>query len=72
MIDLSIYRWVTRNLRRPHLDRQILLLLLVAGMQFGTSILAQFYPRQFFELHSGVWWVELLICATAPIVVEFR
>ncbi len=69
MIDLSIYRWVTRNLRRPKLDRQILLLLLVAGMQFGTSMLAMLYPRHFFELYSNEWWVELLICATAPIVV---
>jgi two-component system, LytTR family, sensor kinase len=69
MIDLSIYRWVTRNLRRPKLDRQILLLLLVASMQFGTSMLAMFYPRHFFELYSSEWWVELLICATAPIVV---
>ncbi|MEO6983332.1 MAG: histidine kinase [Edaphobacter sp.] len=69
MIDLSIYRWVTRNLRRPHLDRQILLLLLVTAMQFGTSMLAQFYPKRFFELHSDVWWVELLICACAPVVV---
>jgi two-component system LytT family sensor kinase len=69
MIDLSIYRWVTRNLRQPKLDRQILLLLLVAGMQFGTSMLAMFYPRHFFELYSSDWWVELLICATAPIVV---
>src|ERR1700756_4293770 len=65
MIDLSIYRWVTRNLRRPKLDRQILLLLLVAGMQFGASMLAMFYPRHFFELHSREWWVQLLICATA-------
>jgi two-component system LytT family sensor kinase len=69
MIDLSIYRWVTRTLRRPQLDRQILLLLLVASMQFGTSMLAKFYPRHFFELYSSEWWVELLICATAPIVV---
>jgi two-component system, LytTR family, sensor kinase len=69
MIDLSIYRWVTRNLRRPHLDRQILLLLLVSGMQLGTSMLAQLYPRHFFELNSREWWVEGLICATAPIVV---
>jgi two-component system LytT family sensor kinase len=60
---------VTRNLRRPKLDRQILLLLLVAGMQFGTSMLSMFYPRRFFELYSREWWVELLICATAPIVV---
>jgi len=69
MIDLSIYRWVTRNLRRPQLDRQILLLVLVASMQFGTSLLAQFHPRYFYALHSDVWWVELLICATAPIIV---
>src|SRR6202000_307553 len=61
MIDLSIYRWVTRNLRRPKLDRQILLLLLVASMQFGTSMLSRFFPRHFFELNSNVWWVELLI-----------
>ncbi|MGH9598146.1 MAG: sensor histidine kinase, partial [Edaphobacter sp.] len=69
MIDLSIYHWVTRNLRRPHLDRQILLLVLVAGMQFGTSMLARFSQRYFFALNSNEWWVELLICATAPIVV---
>jgi two-component system LytT family sensor kinase len=69
MIDLSIYRWVTRNLRRPHLDRQILLLILVTAVQFGTSMLARFYPRHFFELWSDVWWVEVLICVTAPIVV---
>jgi two-component system LytT family sensor kinase len=69
MIDLSIYRWVTRNLRRPKLDRQILLLVLVFGMQFGTSMLSMFYPRHFFELYSRVFWVELAICATAPIVV---
>jgi two-component system LytT family sensor kinase len=69
MIDLSIYRWVTRNLRRPKLDRQILLLLLVAGIQFGTSMLAMFYPRHFFELYSRELWVQMLICATAPIVV---
>jgi two-component system LytT family sensor kinase len=51
MIDLSIYRWVTRNLRRPKLDRQILLLLLVAALQLGTSMLSMLYPRHFFELY---------------------
>jgi two-component system LytT family sensor kinase len=69
MIDLSIYRWVTRNLRRPHLDRQILLLVLIAGMQLCVSMLSSFYPRRYFALHSGEWWVQLLICANAPIVV---
>jgi two-component system, LytTR family, sensor kinase len=69
MIDLSIYRWVTRNLRRPQFDRQILLLLLVAGMQLATSALSHYFPRHFFELNSREWWVQLLICANAPIVV---
>ncbi len=69
MIDLSIYRWVTRNLRRPHLDRQILLLVIIATMQFGTSMLSRFYPRRYFDLRSDVWWVQLLICACAPVIV---
>ncbi len=69
MIDLSIYRWVTRNLRRPHLDRQILLLVLITAMQFGTSSLAKLYPRRLFELRSDSWLVELAICACAPVVV---
>jgi two-component system LytT family sensor kinase len=69
MIDLSLYRWVTRNLRRPQFDRQILLLVLITAMQFGTSMLSRYYPRQFFELHSPYWLVELAICACAPVVV---
>jgi two-component system LytT family sensor kinase len=69
LIDLSIYRWVTRNLKRPHLDRQILLLMLITAMAFGTSQLSRLYPRRFFDLHSDNWWVELAICLCAPVVV---
>jgi len=69
MIDLSLYRWVTRNLRKPQFDRQIMLLGLIATMQFATSMLGRKYPAQFFELHSPNWLVELAICACAPVVV---
>ena len=69
LIDLSIYRWITRNLKRPHLDRQILLLMLITAMQFVTSELSRRYPRRFFELHSESWVVELAICFCAPVVV---
>jgi two-component system LytT family sensor kinase len=69
MIDLSIYRWITRNLRKPQLDRQILLLVLITVMQFGTSILGARYSNRYFELHSHYWLVELAICACAPVVV---
>jgi two-component system LytT family sensor kinase len=69
LIYLCIYRWVTRNLKRPHLDRQILLLMLITAMAFGTSQLSRLYPRRFFDLHSDNWWVELAICLCAPVVV---
>jgi two-component system LytT family sensor kinase len=69
MIDLSLYRWVTRNLRKPQFDRQIMLLGLITTMQFATSMLSRAYPSRFFELHSPNWWVELAICACAPVVV---
>ena len=69
LIDLSIYRWVTRNLKRPHFDRQILLLVLITAMSFGQSELARLYPRRLFDLHSPTWWVELGICFTSPVLV---
>jgi two-component system LytT family sensor kinase len=69
LIDLSIYRWVTRNLKRPQLDRQILLLVLITAMQFGTSLLSHWRPRRLFGLYSDSWVVELCVCACAPVVV---
>ncbi len=69
LIDLSIYRWVTRNLKRPHLDRQILLLMLITAMSFGMSELSRLYPRRLFDLHSANFWVEFAICFTSPVVV---
>ena len=69
LIDLSLYRWVTRNLKRPHLDRQILLLVLISGMQFLTSQLGRVRPHLLFNLSSTTWWVELMICLAAPVVV---
>ena len=69
MIDLSVYRWVTRNLRRPQFDRQILLLLLITAIQFVISFLSSLNPRRLFELHSNSWLVEIAICASAPVIV---
>jgi two-component system LytT family sensor kinase len=69
MIDLSLYQWVTRNLRKPQLDRQILLLVLITAMQFAISLISRAYPRRLFALHSPHWLVELTICACAPVIV---
>ncbi len=69
LIDLSIYRWVRRTVTYPHVDRQISLLVLLMAVQFMTSLLGHFYPHQYFELHSDSWWLEVAICACAPVIV---
>ena len=37
-VDLSIYRWVRRNLRKPRFDRQVLLLMLIVGHADGPHV----------------------------------
>ncbi len=69
MIDLSLYRWVRRNLRRPHLDRQVLLLVCVMLMQLAASEIAEYAPHRYFALRSDLWFLQLAICAAAPVLV---
>jgi two-component system LytT family sensor kinase len=69
LIDLSLYRWVMRTVTHPHLDRQIFLLMLLTVTQFMASVLSHWYPHRYFALYSNYWYVELLICACAPVVV---
>lgn len=69
MIDLSLYHWVTRNLKRPHVDRQILLLVTISATNLGLSVLSGLYPKRYFALRTNNWAVELAICACAPVVV---
>jgi two-component system LytT family sensor kinase len=69
LIDLSIYRWIRRTVRFPHLDRQIFLLVLIMAVQLTASLISKFYPTRYFALHSQRWLIELAICACAPVVV---
>lgn len=69
LIDLSIYRWVRRTLSRPRIDRQISLLLLLMATQLFASLLSRMEPRRYFELDSGNWLLQLLVCACTPVLV---
>ena len=69
LVDLSLYRWVRRLLRRPQLDRQISLLLLLMATQLATSELSRFQPHRYFDLYSRTWWLQLLICVCTPVTV---
>ena len=69
LIDLSIYRWVRRNLLKPRIDRQILLLFLIALMEMARDWLARLFPHRLFALVSDQLWLQALVWIAAPINV---
>ena len=68
-VDLSIYRWIRRNIRKPRFDRQILLLILIVGMETVRQWLHDLYPRRLFALSTDSWPVRLATWACAAVVV---
>jgi len=68
-VDLSIYRWIRRNLPRPRMDRQVLLLVLILGIRVVRNSIAHPYPHRLFTLTSNSWPVLLAIYLCTPMVV---
>lgn len=68
-VDLSIYRWIRRNLRKPRFDRQILLLILIVSMEICRESLARMYPHRLFALTTDSWPIRLAVWTCAAMVV---
>jgi two-component system LytT family sensor kinase len=68
-IDLSLYRWVRRNLRQPRVDRQILMLVLIAVMEMIRDWIAHAFPHRLFALLTEQIWLQALVWLSAPILV---
>ena len=68
-VDLSVYRWVRRALRTPRIDKQILLLFLIIGLQIARTWLATLYPGRLFTVDSSTWVIKAAAYATAAMVV---
>ncbi len=68
-VDLSLYRWVRRNVIKPRIDRQILLLFLIALMEMARDWLAHLFPHRLFALLSDQLWLQALVWLAAPINV---
>jgi len=69
-IDLSIYRWIRRNLPRPRLfDWQIMFFLTIVALRFVQTQIARFFPGTTFSYESTNSWVNLAIYATSIIVI---
>jgi len=69
-IDLSIYRWVRRNLPAPQrFDWQIMFFVTILGLRFVHTELFRVLPHATYALESPKLWVEALIYATSIMVI---
>src|SRR2546422_6506857 len=69
-IDLSVYRWIRRNLPRPRLfDWQFMFFVTIVALRFVHAELTHFFPRTTFSLESPIPWVEAVIYAASATVI---
>jgi len=69
-VDLSVYRWIRRNLPKPRLfDWQITFFAMIVALRFVHMEISRYLPRATFSLESPTPWVEVLIYATCLMVV---
>ena len=68
-IDLSIYRWIRRNLPKPRFDWQIMFFSTILALRFIHSELSRVFPRATFSLESTNPWVQAAIYAGCIMVI---
>jgi two-component system LytT family sensor kinase len=69
-VDLTIFRWIRRNLPRPRLfDWQVTFFVTIIGMRFLQTEIWRTFPKAIFSLESANLWVEAAIYMTAATVV---
>lgn len=69
-IDLSIYRWIRRNLPAPRrFDWQVMFFVTIVALLFVHGELLHVVPRATYLLISPNPWVEVLIYATSIMVI---
>ncbi len=68
-IDLSIYRWITRNLPRPKMDWQIGFFTLIVALCFLRTEIHRWSPMHLFALDSQSWGMLAAIYAASIMTV---
>jgi len=63
-MDLSVYRWIRRNLPFPRMDWQTLFFLFILATQLARMELGRALPRQFFFIPAPSWTTLLAAYAT--------
>ena len=68
-IDLSIYRWIRRNLPKPRFDWQIMFFATILALRFMHSELSRVFSPATFSLESANPWVQAAIYASSIMVI---
>jgi two-component system, LytTR family, sensor kinase len=68
-IDLTIFRWIKRNIPRPRMDWQITFFVVILAFQFARMQLGALFPGQLFSIYDAHPWTFLAICATSVMCV---
>jgi len=69
-VDLSLYRWIRRNLPRPRVfDWQIAFFVTIVSLRFLQTEIWRNFPGSIFSLESDNLWVEAAIYLTVMMVV---
>ncbi len=63
-MDLSVYRWIRKHIRRPTLDWQTSFFLVILGLQFARLQLCQAFPIHIFCIPTPSWGTLLAVYAT--------
>ncbi len=64
-VDLSIYRWIRRNIPRPKVDWQIALFFVIIGLCFARMELARTFPQQFYAMGSDNFSLAVTVAVYA-------
>ncbi|HUQ49142.1 MAG TPA: histidine kinase [Terriglobales bacterium] len=68
-IDLTIFRWIKRNIPKPRMDWQIAFFVIIVALQMARMQLAILFPGQLFSVYSSQPWIFVAICATSVMCV---
>jgi two-component system, LytTR family, sensor kinase len=68
-IDLTIFRWIKRNIPRPRMDWQIAFFVVILLLQFARMQLSLLFPGMLFSINSDDLWVFAAICLATVMCV---
>jgi two-component system LytT family sensor kinase len=68
-IDLTIFRWIKRNIPRPRMDWQIAFFVVIMLLEFARMQLSVLFPGRIFAIDSDQPWMLAAITASTVICV---